>query len=46
MGIDHLIAAASATLGSGHPFALDVAIGIVYGVAIGFALSLVRSGTR
>jgi hypothetical protein len=29
-----------------HPFALDVLIGVVYGVAIGLALSAVRSGTR
>ncbi len=29
-----------------HPFALDVLIGVVYGIAIGLALSAVRSESR
>jgi hypothetical protein len=29
-----------------HPFALDVLIGVVYVVAIGLALSALRSGNR
>jgi hypothetical protein len=49
MGIDHLerlFAAASAAFGAGHPFALDFAIGVVYGVGIGLALVQLRSGIR
>ena len=29
-----------------HPFALDVLIGMAYGVAIGLALSALRSASR
>ena len=41
-----LVALLMASPAVGHPFVLDVLIGIVYGVAIGFALSAVRSVSR
>jgi hypothetical protein len=41
-----LLASLMTSAGFAHPFILDVLIGTVYGVAIGLALSAVRSGSR
>ena len=41
-----LLAALIAPPAYAHPLVLDVLLGIVYGVAIGLALSAVRSSTR
>ncbi len=41
-----ILAAMIASPGFAHPLVLDVLLGTLYGVAIGLALSAVRSGSR
>ena len=41
-----LFAVLMASPGFAHPLVLDVLLGIFYGVAIGLALSAVRTGSR
>ena len=41
-----LLAALIASPAYAHPLVLDVLLGIVYGVALGLALSALRSGSR
>jgi hypothetical protein len=44
--LGRLFALLMPSAGFAHPFALDGLIGVVYGVAIGLALSALRSGSR